>query len=357
MKIFNNLFSSFLSRKGLLIEINENLFKIATMKIIKNKVFIENLKVFTIKNKGLRKKQIKQEMIKYVEKNNLKLKNNNVFTTVEDEKNLFIQTINVPGKVKKKNLPKTIKTNLNNYLPFQKDINVDNYNYDYHVTKKEKNYDIILATIKKNAIKQYSDDLFLSQDNNFYNIYIKPFVLFNALKSINKHETSAILNFSKAKTHLVIATNGNYKFHKTIDVGKNDFLKILSKKSSVEISEIEVDTNYFKNKKNETIDYDYDLRNIIEDDMQIKEKFFDTGDELLQEIDMSMAYFNNKFNESIDKLYFVENQKKLPGLYDYLKNNLNLLVSTIDNELLNIESEEPFQENAVLFSTAISAQE
>jgi hypothetical protein len=140
-------------------------------------------------------------------------------------------------------------------------------------------------------------------------------------------------------------------------VGKNDFLKILSKKSSVEISEIEVDTNYFKNKKNETIDYDYDLRNIIEDDMQIKEKFFDTGDELLQEIDMSMAYFNNKFNESIDKLYFVENQKKLPGLYDYLKNNLNLLVSTIDNELLNIESEEPFQENAVLFSTAISAQE
>ena len=348
--------SKFLKEKGLLIEINDDLFKIAKMTVKDNKIMIKNIDSFIIKNQGLRKKEIKEFIIKYINKYNLKLKNNNIYTTLDNEKDLFIKTIEIPGNISKRKLEKTIDANLNNYLPFQENINLKDFHYDYHIIKKDKNYKILLTTAKKSIINKYSNDLFLSQDNNFYHIYLKPLVLFNTLKKVNQHETSAILNFSKSKTHLIISEEGNYKFHKTIDVGKNDFLKIVSKQSSVEINEIDITTNYFKKKNTDIIDYDLDLRNIIEDDEQISHSFLELGKELLQEIDMAMAYFNNKFKNEVKHIYLVENQEKIPGLYKHLNNNLSTSLSTINNEALNIDSKSSFNENAILFSTAISSQ-
>jgi Tfp pilus assembly PilM family ATPase len=345
----------FLTNVEFLIEINDNIFKIALMKKHKNQIEVYNIERFIIKNQSLRKREIKEFIIKYIKKNDLKLKNNSIYTTLDDENDLFTDIIEIPSDIKKRNINKTLKANFNSYLPFQDNIDIENYNYDYHIIEEKNNYKILLATIKKNVVEKYSSDLFLSQESNFYSIYVKPFVLFNTLKTINNHDTSAILNFSKDKTHLVIATEGKYKFHKTIDVGKNSFLKTVSKKTSQEIDEIKITSDYFKEKENETIDFDLDLRNIMQEDNQINKEFKSIGEELLQEIDMVMAYFNNKFKESVNNIYFVENQDKLPGLFDYLKNNLNIPVNTIENGLINIKSDKSFNENAVLFSTALNS--
>jgi len=346
MSFLKRLFQS----TNILIEINDDIFKVALAEKNKNDTIkIKNIKRLRIKEEQPRKKQITQFLTKYIKKNDLKMKNNNIYTTLSNEQDLFSNIIEISGNIKEKNLRKAISSNFDKYFPYQNNKNINDVQFDYHILEKDPNYKILLATIQKKHILSYMNDIIFSAKYNFYNIHVKSLVLTSLIDK--KPNTKAVLNVSKNKSFFTVVSNGEYKFSKTIDIGKNDFLQCLSQHKSQDMKDIEIENNYFREMgKGE----DVAITDLMSNNDEINEDFIEIGNDILRELDISIAYFNNEYQTTIDKLYITENQIKIPGLSNYLKNHLEVEVGEIKNKDVGIESKEDINENAILFSTALS---
>jgi len=251
-----------------------------------------------------------------------------------------------------KNLPKMKEKEIREYIPLQaSDVfpeNIASLIYDIKILKELDNnlVEVLLVGARKQRVEKYIE---IVKRSGLVPKILEPKSISNArlVDEMTNNKANIVLDFGYNQTNLEISLNKIPRFVKSISIGSNSMNKALSQNLDLSLLQAE---EYKKT---------YGLISGIADD-KILEYLKPLVDSIILDLKRSIVYFveKNKGVE-INKIYLMGGLANLPGLPEYLVQNLNFNVevfnlfskikvaSTLgkfENELKNIS---PILSNAV----------
>lgn len=159
-------------------------------------------------------------------------------------------------------------------------------------------------------------------------------------RGISSNRNICLIDFGANKTDLVLLRNGKYYLHKTLSSGGNNLNSIIAEIFDTDLftaEEYKKKINFFKNS-------DSSYRQVL--------NFFEY---LIVDIERAIEFFKNRNNqEDIDEIYISGGGSLLPGLQEYMEEQLGIAVSSI-SELLETYGSRGRMDQLAFYSDAIGA--
>lgn len=248
--------------------------------------------------------------------NKMKIKPKNITTAVSSH-NLLIRNIDIPN-LKEKNIKEALKWETDEELPYP----VNTAVLDYVLVDKNDDLSKYMVT----AIKQKNVDSFIKVfkkiNLNPDTINVQPMALISILKYQEKIEGNvAVIDIGFSGTQVTIGSCKKILLSRTIDIGSDDFTKIIAGNFSVEYKKAEKEKKKFGINNDQNYNSDnlsLELNNSFQED-NIQKKL----NSLYQEINRSFDYFSVKNQgEEISEIYLTGGGAKLKGLKEFFENKI-----------------------------------
>jgi len=262
--------------------------------------------------------------------NKMKLRPKNIITAVSSH-DLLIRNIEVPN-IGEKDIKESLKWEADNQLPYAVDIAALDY---ILVEKNEETVKYIVTAVKQKTVENLTE-LFARINLAPLVVNVQPMALMSLLEYQNQIDGNiAIVDIGYSGTQITIGNKDNILLSRTIDIGSDDFTKVIAEDLSVDYERAEAEKieSGLKAKSN-----NYEELMSLELGNSFSEKNIETTiNSLYQELNRSFDYFSVKNRgEEISKVYLTGGGSRLKGLSDFLEEESGREVSKI-NPLQNIE--------------------
>lgn len=289
--------------------------------------------------------------------NDLKYKPGNIIMTVPCE-NLIIRNIDLPLMAEEE-LQEAIKWESEEYLPFP----VQDAAIDYIVLSRlEEQMKLLLVAVKKDIINNHKsvlEKINLSPKV----INVQPMALLSLLQyQTNIDEPLAIIDIGAASTNVTIGDKENIYLARTIDIGGNEFTRLLMEEEELEYQQAEeYKIQNGIGEKLEEGEEDLDLNLVISEVAATGGSSINLrplAGNLSEEILRSLNYYSMKFRgKEIENVYITGGGSKLKNLHEIITNETGKKIKKIDPYYkLNISSNihQLAEEFSVVIGLAIS---
>lgn len=292
-------------------------------------LFVEGLSIKSLPYQTIREGRIVDEAVvsnrlsEIV--NELKCRGDRIITTIPNN-NLIIRNMELPEMDDKAKLAEAIKWESEDHLPFP----VEGAVQDFKILSREnEKVQILLVATKRDMI-----DNFLSV---FERISLEPGVMNiqpMALISLADYQNNienivAIIDIGTSGTRVVIGDNQNIYLSRNIDIGGNDFTKIIMDEENLNYA----DADNVKKKNG--------IPEIVEEDMESIAQMAATGmgqgqylaslaKNLAEQIGRSLDYYNMKYRNKIGRIFVTGGGARLEGLIEIIERGIERELSTLD---------------------------
>ena len=280
----------------------------------------------------------------------IKVENFDIFTTIPIN-NVVVKKINLPKKLNDEKRRNAIKIDIDSYVPYQVD-NANSVIFDYQeIEESGPSVKLLLVASKRQHVESRLETFNMTETSfSNINLNVKSLSLMSILEYAGKQQEPAIvLDIGQFDSEVLIADKDNFYMARSIDLGGNNFTKVLMD---------EIDLNYLKaekvKKQNNYFDKEKAVQTIFNEkgleSYMFSEKLAGQMQQLANDINLEIekinSFFTSKFSRSANTVYLTGGGAKLKGMVDYMNaqqsaftikklefNNLNLKIK--DKEFNN----------------------
>jgi type IV pilus assembly protein PilM len=316
------------------VDIGTSAVKIVNFKVAGEKIKIIKSDIASLPQGAVAEGEIKDHSIvaNLINKifNKMKLNPKNILTAVSSY-DLLIRNIEVPN-IGEKEIKESLKWEADNQLPYSVDIAA----LDYILVEKNEDTVKYMATAVKQKTVENLTELFARINLTPSVVNVQPMALISLLEYQNQIEGNiAIIDIGYSGTQITIGNKDNILLSRTIEIGSDDFTKVIAEDLSVDYERAEVEKieSGLKAKSNS----EEELMSLELGNSFSEKNIETTINSLYQELNRSFDYFSVKNRgEEISKVYLTGGGSRLKGLTDFLEEESGREVFRI-NPLKNIE--------------------
>lgn len=299
------------------IDIGTSAVKIVNFKVNNNQITILKSDIFTLPDKTIFAGEIKDKSFvankidKSLKKLNIKTKN--IITAVSSH-NLLIRNIEIPN-VTEKEAKESLKWEADQELPYP----IDTAVLDYILAEKNEQSSKYIVTAVKEKTLNNLIEVFTKINLEPLVVNVQPMALISILEYQNKISANvAVIDIGFSGTQITIANKNNIFLSRTIEIGSDDFTKVIAEDLSLDYERAESEKRELGMKaksENEAELMSLDLGSSFSE-KNIKS----TISSFYQELKRSFDYFSVKNRgKEISKVYLTGGGSKLKGLFEFLK--------------------------------------
>lgn len=258
----------------------------------------------------------------------LKCKKDKIITTIPNN-NLIIRNMELPAMADDNRLAEAIKWESEDHLPFPVESAVE----DFKILSREDNrVQVLLVATKRDVIDNVM--------NVFERISIIPSVINiqpMALLSIADYQdliedTVAIIDIGAAGTRVVIGDRRNIYLSRNIDIGGNEFTRIIMEEDKLNYNEAENIKKRNGLPEEDEIGENFELAisQIATTGLGESQSLVLLARNLAEQIERSLDYYNMKYRRNIEKVFISGGGIKLKRLKNIIEDRLGRELLSLD---------------------------
>ncbi|NLM96287.1 MAG: type IV pilus assembly protein PilM [Halanaerobiaceae bacterium] len=312
------------------IDIGTDSIKAGRFKKRGKSIFIEGLSIKSLPYQTIREGRIVDEAVvsnrlsEIV--NELKCRGDRIITTIPNN-NLVIRNMELPEMDDKARLAEAIKWESEDHLPFPDEGSVQDFKI---LSREDGKVQILLVATKRDMIDNILG-VFERISLTPSVINIQPMALISLADYQNNIENIvAIIDIGTSGTRVIIGDRQNIYLSRNIDIGGNDFTKIIMDEEK--LNYIDAENVKKKNGIPEVLE---------EDDIESIAQMAATGmgqghymtalaRNLAEQIGRSLDYYNMKYRNKIDRIFITGGGSRLEGLKEIIERGIERDLSTLD---------------------------
>ncbi len=294
-----------LNKKNIGIDIADNTIEVAEIK--GNKIL--NLSRIKIPSGIVQHNQIKDEeklilAIKKVLENNKPkpIKAKEIIFKLQESQS-FVFTIKIENKNK---LQETLKQEIKNNVPLEKDDLVYNYKI---INKNKNNTEILIIAVSREVLKNWHD-FFKKLKIKIKYFDIEAFANYRALFNKSNKEPICIVDIGSQTTSIALFNKNGLCYSYNIQKAGQSFTKDIANKLNIDLAKAE-------EKK---------IASNLQNKNKIEKIIIESLQPVISEINSSIKYLESQSKQEIKKIILVGGSSQLKGLSKYLSDNLKLEV-------------------------------
>lgn len=258
----------------------------------------------------------------------LKCRKDKIITTIPNN-NLIIRNMELPEMEDDNRLAEAIKWESEDYLPFPVESAVE----DFKILSREDNrVQVLLVATKRDVIDNVM--------NVFERISIIPSVINiqpMALLSIADYQdliedTVAIIDIGAAGTRVVIGDRRNIYLSRNIDIGGNEFTRIIMEEDKLNYNEAENIKKRNGLPEEDEIGENFELAisQIATTGLGESHSLLVLARNLADQIERSLDYYNVKYRKKVDKIFISGGGAKLKRLKNIIEDRIGRDMFSLD---------------------------
>ncbi|MFP4662178.1 MAG: type IV pilus assembly protein PilM [Halanaerobiales bacterium] len=321
----------FLKKRFTVIDIGTDSIKAATFTNKRKDLYLEGISHKSLPFESIKDGRIVDEAVvsNRLEEvvRELNCRNDRIITTIPNN-NLIIRNMELPAMKDEAKFAEAVKWESEDHLPFPVDSAVE----DYKVLSREgEKVQVLLVASKKDIIDNVLS-IFERLSLTPSVINIQPMALISLVDYQNSIDNVvAIVDVGTAGTRVVIGDNKNIYLSRNIDIGGNEFTKIIMDENKMNYSEAE---NLKKKKgiQEEETDNEMEIAitQIATTGMGESQYLLSLAKNLAEQVGRSLDYYSMKYRKKVDKIYITGGGSKLKRLNYILESKIERELHTLD---------------------------
>lgn len=257
----------------------------------------------------------------------LNCRKDRLITTIPNN-NLIIRNMELPYMKDEEKLAEAVKWESEDHLPFPVDSAIE----DFKILSREgEKVQVLLVASKKDMIDNVVN-LFERLSLSPSVINIQPMALISLVEYQTPIDNAvAIVDIGTAGTRVVIGDNKNIYLSRNIDIGGNEFTRILMDQNKMNYNEAEniKKKNGIQEEENED-DMEIAITQIATTGMGESQYLLSLARNLAEQIGRSLDYYSMKYRKKVDKIYITGGGSKLRRLNEIVENKIERELHSLD---------------------------
>ncbi len=251
-----------------------------------------------------------------------------IITTIPNN-NLIIRNMELPDMKDESKLAEAVKWESEDHLPFPVDSAIE----DFKILDRDgEKVQVLLVASKKDMIDNVLN-LFERLSLVPSAINIQPMALISLVDYQNTIDnTVAIVDIGTAGSRVVIGDSKNIYLSRNIDIGGNEFTRIIMDENKMNYNEAEnlKKKNGIQEEENEDESFELAITQIATTGMGESQYLLSLAKNLAEQIGRSLDYYSMKYRKKVDKVYVTGGGSKLKRLNHIIENKIERELIPLD---------------------------